>query len=52
MIENQAFGVIVLRAYFYPVAVNAAITTYYEETERIAMNGFEYIIRYPRSDVP
>lgn len=47
MIEDQAFGLIVLRAYFYPVAVNQAITTYYEAREFIVMNGFEYVIRYP-----
>jgi hypothetical protein len=50
MIENQEFGLIVLRAYFYPVAVNAAITTYYEEGASVIMNGFEYIIRYPKTD--
>lgn len=51
MIENQEFGLIVLRAYFYPVPVNVAITTYYEERQFIVMNGFEYVIRYPRTDL-
>jgi hypothetical protein len=52
MIENQEFGLIVLRAYFYPVPVNVAITTYYQDREFIIMNGFEYVIRYPKTDLP
>jgi hypothetical protein len=51
MLEEQQFGLIVLRAQFFPVAVNIAITTYYEEAEQIVMNGFGYKILYPR-DVP
>ncbi|RMG75391.1 MAG: hypothetical protein D6711_06735 [Chloroflexi bacterium] len=50
MIEAQDFGLIVLRAQFFPPAVNRAITIYYEETERIPMNGFDYIILYPRDE--
>lgn len=48
MIENQAFGLIILRARFFPVAVNQAITTFYVEDEIIPMNGFDYIIMRPR----
>lgn len=50
MIENQAFGLIVLRAQFFPHVVNIAITTHYEEDQRIAMNGFDYIIMRPRQN--
>jgi hypothetical protein len=50
LIESQSFGLIVLRAQFFPVAVNRAITIYYEEDERIAMNGFDYIIMTPRAE--
>lgn len=51
MLEAQQFGLIILRAQFYPVPVNIAITTYYEQAEEIVMNGFGYKILYPR-DVP
>ncbi|TVR23062.1 MAG: hypothetical protein EA396_04700 [Anaerolineaceae bacterium] len=50
MIEAQAFGLIILRAQFYPVAVNQAITAFYEEDERVTMNGFSYIIMVPRAE--
>jgi hypothetical protein len=49
MIEAQAFGVIVLRAQFYPEPVLLAITEFYETSEVIGMNGFDYIIKRPRS---
>lgn len=49
MIEAQAFGMVILRARFYPPSVNRAITIYYEEVDRILMNGFEYIIKAPRT---
>lgn len=48
MIEEQQFGLIVLRARFYPVAVNLAISTYYEEAEHILMNGFDYVVMRPK----
>lgn len=48
MIENQAFGLIILRARFYPPAVNIAIDTFYEPFETIQMNGFEYMLLRPR----
>ncbi|MFW5749027.1 MAG: hypothetical protein ACOCYT_05385 [Chloroflexota bacterium] len=50
MIERQEFGLIVLRAQFFPVEVNRAITMYYEESERVPMNGFNYIIMTPRAE--
>jgi hypothetical protein len=50
MIEAQDFGLIVLRAQFFPVAVNQAITAYYDESERITMNGFSYMILIPRDE--
>ncbi len=50
MIEAQAFGLIILRAQFFPVTVNQAITAYYEESERITMNGFGYLILIPRDE--
>ncbi len=48
LIDAQTFGMIVLRAQFYPEDVNRAITINYEEDRRIIMNGFAYIIKYPR----
>lgn len=47
MIENQEFGVIILRAQFYPEPVLIAIDTHYEVSETISMNGFDYIIKHP-----
>ena len=48
MIRNQEFGVIVLKAQFYPTDVLLAITEFYEEEQRIPMNGFSYMILRPR----
>ncbi len=48
MVRNQEFGLIVLRAQFYPTEVLLAITEFYEEDERVAMNGFSYMILRPR----
>jgi len=50
MLDAQDFGLIVLRAQFFPVAVNRAITINYEESERVRMNGFDYIIMTPRAE--
>ncbi len=47
MIEDQAFGVIILRAQFYPEPVLIAIDTHYAISETIQMNGFDYIIKRP-----
>ncbi len=48
MIKDQTFGLIILRARFFPHGVNVAITTHYKEDQRIQMNGFDYIIMRPR----
>ena len=48
MMEEKTFGLIVLRARFFPHVVNLAITTHYQEDQRIQMNGFDYIIMRPR----
>jgi hypothetical protein len=50
MIEAQAFGLIILRAQFYPEPVLIAIDTHYEVAETIHMNGFDYIIKRPRGE--
>ena len=47
LIENQEFGLVILRASFYPTAVNDAITAHYTASERITMNGFDYVICRP-----
>jgi len=47
MIENQEFGVIILRAQFYPTPVLEAIGQHYDIVEVIQMNGFDYQIRHP-----
>jgi hypothetical protein len=49
MIDNQEFGLIILRAQFYPDVVLQAIARAYEQTESVLMNGFEYRILRPRS---
>ncbi len=48
MIENQEFGLVILRALFYPYAVLEAIDRQYQHGESIYMNGFEYRILYPK----
>jgi hypothetical protein len=47
MIENQEFGLVILRASFYPEPVLDAIHQAYEPAESIFMNGFDYIILHP-----
>jgi len=49
MLEEQAFGLIILRARFYPPPVNIAIDTYYEMVEVIPMNGFDYQLLRPKN---
>ncbi len=49
-IDNQMFGVVILRAQFYPPPVLDAIGAAYDEVARIEMNGFEYIIMRPDPD--
>ena len=48
MIEGQEFGLVILRALFYPPAVLEAIDRFYIQRESIHMNGFDYLILYPR----
>jgi len=47
MIESRAFGLIVLRAQFYPVPVLEAIGRHYSPVETVPMNGFNYLILRP-----
>jgi len=49
MIQEQAFGLIIFRAQFYPSSVLEAIWQFYEQRETVPMNGFEYLILYPKS---
>jgi hypothetical protein len=49
LIESQHFGLIVMRAQFYPVDVLQAIDRNYEHAESIPMNGFNYLILQPRA---
>jgi hypothetical protein len=48
MIERQDFGLIVLRAQFYPERVLQAIGRAYERADVIEMNGFDYFTLRPR----
>jgi hypothetical protein len=48
-LNNQEFGLIILRAQFYPTPVLEAMGQNYEITETILMNGFEYLILRPMS---
>lgn len=47
MIREEAFGLIIMRAQFYPPPVLAAIGEHYGLVEHIPMNGFNYIIMKP-----
>jgi hypothetical protein len=47
MIENQEFGMVILRASFYPEPVLDAINRAYEPMESVFMNGFDYVILHP-----
>lgn len=48
MINDKAFGFIILRAQFYPDPVLQAIGQTYHPAETIQMNGFNYIILQPQ----
>ncbi len=48
MLERREFGLIILRAQFYPQRVLVAIAENYAPTEEVQMNGFNYIILRPR----
>ena len=47
MIERQAFGLVILRAQFYPERVLQAIGRAYRHTDTVRMNGFNYLILRP-----
>jgi hypothetical protein len=49
MIRDQAFGLIIMRAQFYPPPVLTAIGQHYGLVEHIPMNGFDYIVMKPLS---
>jgi hypothetical protein len=51
MIENQEFGLVILRASFYPPAVMDAIEANYTLDETIRMNGFDYRLLVPKGGV-
>ena len=48
MLDEQAFGLIILRAQFYPDVVLQAISRAYTQTDAILMNGFNYLILSPK----
>lgn len=48
MLDNQEFGLLVLRAQFYPVPILQAIGRSYQQTSQVQMNGFNYLIFEPR----
>lgn len=47
MLDDRAFGLVILRAQFYPESVLKAIVRNYEHAETIRMNGFDYILMEP-----
>lgn len=48
-IEAQKFGLVILRAQFYPQTVLQAIMQAYELSTTIRMNGFDYMLLRPRT---
>ena len=51
MIERQGFGLVILRAQFYPPPVLAALGAHYQPLTEIWMNGFLYRILEPRGNL-
>ena len=49
-LDRQEYGLVVLRAQFYPPPVLQAIGARYEPIDDIVMNGFQYRILGPRQD--
>jgi hypothetical protein len=47
-IERQEFGVVILRAQFYPPPVLQALGQNYQPVDEVCMNGFYYHILQPR----
>jgi hypothetical protein len=50
MIRRKQFGLIVLRAQFYPVSIQQAYGEAYQQTAEVVMNGFRYLILRPKPD--
>lgn len=48
MIEDQAFGLVIMRAQFYPTDVLQVIARNYKHDETIPMNGFDYLLFVPK----
>lgn len=48
MIEYQEFGLIILRAQFFPPHILEAMGQAYVHSESIFMNGFDYLLLFPR----
>ena len=48
MIEGQQFGLVILRALFYPPPVLEALDRHYEHQESVRMNDFDYLILRPK----
>jgi len=48
MIRSEAFGLVIMRAQFYPMPVLVAISEHYQVVEHVPMLGFTYIIMEPR----
>lgn len=50
MLEAQEFGLLILRAQFYPEPALVAIGQHYFVTDVIRMNGFDYLLMEPKPD--
>ena len=50
MIEAREFGLIVLRAQFYPDRVLQAISRRYDQFDTVVMNGFNYLLLHPKPE--
>ncbi len=48
MIRSEAFGLVIMRAQFYPMPVLVAISEHYQVVEHVPMLGFTYIVMEPR----
>ena len=48
MIEHQEFGLVILRAQFFPPHILEAMGQAYVHRETVLMNGFEYLLLFPR----
>jgi hypothetical protein len=51
MIRKQEFGLVILRAQFYPPKILEAIGGAYDRVETVTMNGFEYLILRPKPEL-